>query len=162
MHLLYNINKKPCIYDHNDMTNETNINYHLPYLSPCIFAKLSVVKGLCLKLLLTPKTMMRNSMKNLLNLKANAVECERIQSCKFWGVSKHGIKICIKGGDNTSFIVNRIFVNKEREIHYKTTNLCGSAGFNFFRLVSVSKFFKDFFRFLTYFSFFIYKQFDSR
>ena len=64
--------------------------------------------------------MMRNTMKNLLNLKANAVDCERIQSCKFWGVSKqrngvmrdekerNGIKICIKGGDNTSFIMNRI------------------------------------------------------
>ena len=69
---------------------------------------------------------------------------------------RNGKKIFIKGGDNTSFIVN-----KEREIH-KTTNLCGSASFNFFKLVSVSKFCQDFFRFLTYFSFFIYKQFDSR
>ena len=32
------------------------------------------------------------------------------------------------------------FVNKEREIHYKTTNLCGSASFNFFKLASVSVF----------------------
>ena len=32
---------------------------------------------------------------------------------------RNGIKIFIKGGDNTSFIVSRIFVNKEREIHFK-------------------------------------------
>ena len=52
-----------------------------------------------------------------------------------------------------NLLLMEFFVNKEREIHYKTTNLCGSACFNFFRLVSVSKFFlKRFFPFSNVFN----------